>query len=125
MDILAFSNNWNNKLGCDFFTTLRLSGRFEKGQRVEIWLGETNLGIAEIRDKRSLKIEHINDFIAGIDTGYPPQETIEILKQMYKGKAVDWDTQPIYLYLVKYTDEVLKARKEAKKLKSNQPCTTK
>lgn len=100
---LVFTTNWNNKLNCNFFTTLRLRGNLYKGMTVMIKFEKdfTLEGPCKIVDKREMKLKDINEWIAAIDTGYGLEETINILKTMYKDKGVDWDFVPIYFYLLK------------------------
>jgi hypothetical protein len=99
MKSLNFSHNWNNKLDCKYFTTLRLSDRFDIGDQVSVCLKRNEISKGEIINKKSIMLEQINDFIAGMDTGYSVDETKDILKKMYKD--VDFTQQKIYLYLIK------------------------
>ncbi len=100
MQKLTFTTNWNNKLNCDNFTTLRLSGRLNVGDLVEVVDRGVSKGMYKILDRRRLEnIEKINDWMARLDTGYPAEETKAIIKRMYKD-IKDWDRQPIYYYLV-------------------------
>jgi len=101
MQQLSFSYNWNNKFGCTAFTSLRLSGRFNKGDKVEIVLKRVVLGQAEIVGKSKLKMADMSDFIAYLDTGYDKVKCKDILETMYKNKNIDWDTQDIFFYLFK------------------------
>lgn len=102
MKELKFSYNWNKKLDSTFFTTLRLSGRFNIADEVNILLTEKketkNKGLAICRGKKRLFLEQINEYIAGLDTGYNAAECKNIIKRMYP-KVTDWKTQPIYFYL--------------------------
>ena len=97
--VLEFSYNWNNKIDCKFFTTLRKSGRFEKGDAIDITLKNTHKKYGVISDKKKIKYKDINNFIAGVDTGYTVKETQGILDKMYKG--TNWDVEPLYLYLIR------------------------
>jgi len=101
MQTLRFSFNWNNKLNCASFTTLRLSDRFVVGEKINIELKETLFGSGTVVGKKSLKLSEINDFIAYIDTGYGIEECQKILKRMYSKIGIDWTTQKIYFYLIK------------------------
>lgn len=97
---LEFSTNWNKKLDCDVFTTLRISGRFKIGQVVEVWEKKTFRGAYRIVDKKKLtNITMINDWVGYLDTGYNGKETQQIIQRMYP-KITNWDYQPIYYYLV-------------------------
>lgn len=102
MERFSFSNNWNNKLNGDAFTTLRLSGRLNIGQPVEIeYKGQVR--VAKVIDKKRLaNIEVINDWMAYLDTGYNADECRAILKRMHH-KVPDWANQPIYYYLLRYS----------------------
>lgn len=115
---LEFSFNWNNKLDCKYFTTLRLSGRFEVGNWVDIWLKHIYKGRGVVVDKRQLKVSQLNQFICGLDTGYSVQETIGILSKMYPEK-IALNTS-IYLYLIRYeTDIEKKERQQAEQTALN------
>lgn len=105
MKKIRFSYNWNNKLNCKAFTTIRLYSdtKYNKGEEYTIELNEqTMLKTATIVDIELLRINDICERIALLDTGYSAEETKKILKKMYK--AVNWETQRLMLILCKYTD---------------------
>lgn len=104
MNQLKFSYNWNNKLDCKAFTTLRLSDRFKVGQQYEIILKDESKGIAMVKDVRYTLLNQINEFVARIDTGYSMGECRNILTRMYKNKNVDWETKRISLILLVYIE---------------------
>ncbi|KKQ95363.1 MAG: hypothetical protein UT21_C0006G0035 [Candidatus Woesebacteria bacterium GW2011_GWA1_39_11b] len=97
MDPLNFSTNWNNKLGCHFFTSMRLSGRYNIGDEVEITMRERLVKKAIVRGKRVFRMNKINEFIAGLDTGYSVAETCNLMRKFYP--EADWNTQEITMYL--------------------------
>ena len=102
MNRLDFSTNWNNKLDCNYYTTLRLSGRFEVGKTYEVWHKGQFLHHARIMGKKKLSLDTITEWIAYLDTGYPREECCNILRRMYpKIDNVQWQVQPIYFYLIK------------------------
>ncbi len=101
MNEINFSINWNNKLDCKAFTTLRLSSRFNIGDKVEIRLKKAFKCFATIIDKKCFKLKNITEWVAYLDTGYDKEECKKILEKMYKNKNVDWITQDIYFYLIK------------------------
>lgn len=101
MNTLDFSTNWNNKLLCPIFHTLRLSGRFNVGDRVEVYLKSRLLGVAECVAKTHYpNFGGINPDLCYLDTGYNAQKTLGILQQMYQ--QVDFQTQAIYGYLFRW-----------------------
>lgn len=106
MDCINFSHNWNNKLDCRAFTTLRLfdpenhrSGRvlFVRGK-------DKDYGAHEIKDVRVITLDRVNEFIAYLDTGYCAAETQKLIKTMYKNKNIDWATQKLALILLVKVD---------------------
>jgi hypothetical protein len=101
MQVLKFSTNWNNKLNCDCFTTLRLSSRLSVGELIEVEDRGVTKGLYTVLDKRRLNdISVINDWMAMLDTGYSANETRDIIKKMYP-KIENWENQPIYYYLLR------------------------
>jgi len=98
---IDFSQNWNNKLNCKCFTTLRLkSEKYKIGNVYEITLKGGTMFFAKIIAIKTLKIHQINDFIAAIDTGYSVEEMKRLIKTMYKNKVKDIDNQDFYLILL-------------------------
>lgn len=95
METTKFQYNWNKKLGCDCFTTLRLTNpeKYRVGSRHKIMLYERgtwrDYGFATVQDRRVLRINQLNTFICLIDTGYGVDETKDILYKMYKDKVKD------------------------------------
>ena len=107
---IRFSYNWNNKLDCHSFTTLRLSDKYKIGDVYNILLrGKIghyeNKGKAKIIDNKSFLLNDINEFIARLDTGYSAEKCKQILTAMYKNKNVDWSKQKINFILFSYEDQ--------------------
>jgi hypothetical protein len=92
---IKFQTNWNKKLGCDYFTTLRLANpaKYQPGAQHKVLLLEKGIwrdyGFAEVVSIRNLRIHQLNEFICGLDTGYGVDETKNILYTMYKDKVTD------------------------------------
>ena len=97
--LLPFSFNWNQKLHCNYFTTLRLTDRFIVGEKVTIQLKGRDIGEAEIIDKRFLFLKDLKLHQCVLDTGYGVEETQNILKKMYP--RTNWENTPIFYYLLK------------------------
>lgn len=95
---LDFSTNWNGKLHCKIWHTLRRSARFEIGDKTEVTINGKLLGVAKCISKiRYDNAEQIPETICILDTGYSKSETQTILKKMYAYS--DPETMPIYGYL--------------------------
>ena len=82
---LAFSYNWNNKLDCKAFTTVRIdNSKYQVGGYVEVSLNGKHHSDCKIIDKKTVLFTQFNEFMAHIDTGYSLDEFKGILKKMYK-----------------------------------------
>jgi uncharacterized protein YqfB (UPF0267 family) len=104
METLEFSYNWNNKLANKAFTTLRLHNerKYETGKVFEIKLKNSILGTAELRDKRTIRLDQLNSFITFLDTGYGVDKTKDLIRTMYKNKNINWETQLLDFCLFVY-----------------------
>ena len=98
---INFSYNWNNKLGCKIFSTIRIynPNKYQIGQEYKIELNKKPIKIASITDMKTIYLKDINEFIAGIDTGYSAFECKSILQKMYS-KIQNLDKQPFSFILL-------------------------
>lgn len=111
MDEIIFTNNWNNKLDCDCYTTIRLQNaqKYVHGRTYKISFvkkskngnEKTYLHDAVIVGIRTMTIDKINDFMAYIDTGYDAIQCRNIIRNMYKKSNLDWNRQMISFILLK------------------------
>jgi hypothetical protein len=93
---IGFTTNWNNKLDCDLFTTIRANGNYNVGERVLIKLKGQAQFTVEVILKKDLNIDKIPDYVAYLDTGYDAVETKKTLLKMCGGEK-----KPLYYYLLK------------------------
>lgn len=86
MQQITFSYNWNNKLNCNAFTTLRPfnPNKYKLGEQYELLLKNAPIGVYRIAALHTLDINQINTTIALIDTGYLPEQCKEVIRKMYK-----------------------------------------
>ena len=96
---LEFSYNWNNKLQCNVFTTIRLAD-YPVGKRFNVFLKGEFLYTATIIEKVERKLSTLNNFICYLDTGYDVVETRNIITRMYQKYNVNWVTKPLYIYQI-------------------------
>ena len=107
MDTIKFTHNWNKKLTCTFFTTLRLENKnkYKVDETYEIRLMHkgryTPHGHAQITEIRTLKLHQLNNFICGLDSGYSIEETVNLIYTMYKNSVTDFEKQKFFLILLK------------------------
>ena len=101
MKTINFSYNWNNKLDCKAFTTLRLSNRnkYKIGETYAVNLKSKFIKNAQIIDIKTIWLHQINDYITYLDTGYNKEECINIIKKMYK--SVDFTKTKMDFILIK------------------------
>lgn len=101
MQTLSFSYNWNKKLECDFFTTLRLYNpeKYNVGAQLIIEMKAEQKKIATVIAHKKIMLADINEFIAGLDTGYSVEECKNILRRMYP--KANWQTQYLSFVLLK------------------------
>lgn len=101
MDEIKFSYNWNNKLDCKAFTTIRIENpnKYKVGHLYYIKLKEEHKGNAACVAIKSFFLKDLNDFIAHLDTGYDRFECEKIIRRMYPN--VDFNSVRLYLILLK------------------------
>lgn len=106
MKDLNFSYNWNGKLDCDFFTTIRISDYYNIGDEVFLLLKKKAFDTGKIIVKIETKIDKLTELVCLLDTGYSKEITINLLKKMHSG-ITDWENQKIYLYGItrKYSEK--------------------
>ena len=74
MNVIRFCNNWNNKLNCDYFTTIRseLSFKYYLSKINKVFRVELNKRIntyAKLISVRTEVLEEIDELILILDTG--------------------------------------------------------
>jgi hypothetical protein len=110
MNTIDFSYDWNNKLHCKAFTTLRLHNpaKFQVGNEYQIELKGERLGTAQIISIKSFTIDKLNDFISYLDTAYNAERCDALIRTMYKNKNINWNTQLLDFILFYYTNTRIK-----------------
>ncbi|WP_395078118.1 hypothetical protein [Flavobacterium sp.] len=101
MEKLEFSTNWNNKLDCKCFTTIRIYNPMKhyNGNKFEIFLQKKYKAKVEVLSIGVIKIKDLTDYICYLDTGYSKLETMQILYKMYP--RVDFNNQHLTVLLLK------------------------
>ncbi len=97
-NIIKFSYNWNNKLNCDCFTTIRFSKKYVNkiNQKFKVYLKDKFLFNAILLKVKPFKLRGLTDWLCFIDTGYNKETTLDIIKKMYKNIK---DDDIIYILL--------------------------
>lgn len=104
-DNLIFTNNWNNKLNCKCFTTLRLHNqqKYYRGAIKNVMLKDVSKGKAVIVGVQSFMLSQVSEYVARIDTGLNAKECQQMIKSMYKKYAhINWNVQLLDFVLLEY-----------------------
>jgi hypothetical protein len=87
---LSFSKNWNRKLYCDYFTTIRkVSDKNEnfytEGQEYEVYNGDFKTGITCVCTKvERTRLVYVSDALLSVDTGMDAEDSRKMFEKMYK-----------------------------------------
>lgn len=81
----TFNTNWNGKLNCNCFTTIRLANqnKYAVNSDHKIILRDEFLYYARVLAYKELFLCDLNDFMSFVDTGYSRLETRDIIYKMY------------------------------------------
>lgn len=82
---LKFTSNFNGKLGCRHFTTLRRwdETKFQLNYIYEVYLNDELLGTAQLIGIRKTQPSKLNEFVCRLDTGYGVEETQRMISKIY------------------------------------------
>lgn len=89
MKKIKFSKNWNNKLDCDYYTTIRVwnPNKYQVNENYEIILNDKIKHVATIVDVKKIFFKDINNWISRLDAGLTEQEFKAMMCKMYQAKA--------------------------------------
>ncbi len=96
---IAFSTNWNNKLDCDCYTSIRIRNddKYVLGNVYQVSFKAKPHHEAMLIAGKHMYLHQLNEFIAHLDTGYSLEECKGILLKMYPN--VNFETTQISLLL--------------------------
>lgn len=111
-DTIKFSHNWNNKLDCHAFTTIRLynSTKHVPGKKYTVILKDKQIGTATIKAVTPFLVSALNSYVTYLDTGYSVEECTAILHKMYP--SVDFTTTRFALILLVKAEKKEPVQKE-------------
>jgi len=100
--IISFSWNWNSKLFCKYFTTIRLRNdhKYQVGQSYDIMFCKKELGEGIVRGVSHFKLDALNAYMACIDSGLTVEKCKAMMLTMYKNKNINWQTQELSFILI-------------------------
>jgi hypothetical protein len=110
VEVLKFSFNWNNKLNCEAFSTIRLnSNKYQVGKKLAILLTENKLervfGEAEIVYVKTFLLKDLNEPMARLDTGYSKQECTKLIEKIYSRSRIDLNKSLLAFVVLSYNNQ--------------------
>jgi|JFJP01.1.fsa_nt_gi hypothetical protein len=107
---ISFTHNYNNKLACEVFTTVRIENpkKFKPNQLYEILLTNSNKGEPISQGKARILLiqpfllDKVSEGIALIDTGLTRSKFIELVRTIYKNTGIDFTSKRLSLIFLKY-----------------------
>lgn len=108
-NILSFTHNWNGKLFCSCFSTIRLRNdpRYYVGAEFDVQLKKQSLGLGVIRSITHFKLPRLNESMARLDTGYDAHEARQLIHTMYKNRVFDWGAQELSFIVVEMPGKII------------------
>jgi hypothetical protein len=84
-DFIGFTYNWNNKLNCKAFTTIRLRNpsKYILNNTYRIELKGDEIGTAKLVAMHDFYLKDLSETVSLIDTGYSKKEATDIILKMY------------------------------------------
>ena len=98
---ISFSYNWNNKLDCKSFTTVRIYNekKYVINQKYSIELCGNLKKEAIIVNIKSFTVNNVNDYISYLDSGYSLEEFKNVLFRMYPHVRKDSNQKFMFILL--------------------------
>ena len=105
---LEFEENYNGKLNCQCFTTIRLHHPVKNavGAIKQVYLKGVWKGNARIMHAATITLDRINLPMAKLDTGVQPDGCRRLIRNLYKGRSgINWETQQLDYIVLEYLKE--------------------
>lgn len=111
---IRFNKNWNNKLNCQSFSTIRLSNpkKYKPDEIYNILLTDSkgratkNFGFAKLLSINEFLLDNITPAMSYIDTNYNVPEFIKLFKTMYKNYQIDFSKKKLVFLTLQFTDKI-------------------
>lgn len=105
---LEFEENFNGKLNCRCFTTIRLHHpvRNAIGAVKQIYLKGIWKGNAKILQASTITLDRINLPMAKLNSGLMPEECRRLIRNLYRNRpGINWEAQQLDYLLLEYINE--------------------
>lgn len=104
MHTIKFTTNWNNKLHCKAFTTIRMRNDsvYHEFARLKVEYEKEGISFeAEVLRVKPFMLDNLTNHDAFLDTGYNKTVTISIIETMYKNKNINVHSTEFVLITLK------------------------
>ena len=110
---IRFNTNWNNKLNCNSFSTIRLSSpnKYKEGEIYNILLVDKsgkatkNFGFAKLLSINEFLLDNITPAMCLLDTSYNKPEFIKMFQTMYKNYRIDFSKKKLMFLVLQFADK--------------------
>lgn len=97
---LVFGKNYNHKLNCYAFTAILLKrDGYKVGILYRINIESTFQKYARAIEIREIYLKDINNYISYLDLGVKAEEGKKLLKDAYKDRNINWETEKLVFVL--------------------------
>jgi hypothetical protein len=106
LEVLEFSGDWNKKLGCQYYTTIRLNNpsKYMVGKQLKVMLSRRLHHIAEVACISELTLGRVSEAMAFIDAGLELPKFKTMFTKMYETKININDNTPLVFVVLKKID---------------------
>lgn len=110
METLSFSHNWNLKLNCRSFSTVRVENpkKYRLNEEYRVLLKQTgtrppiDMGIAVLRHISHFYLFDVNPGISLLDANLNREDFIKLVLTMYKNAGIDFNKQRMSFLVFQY-----------------------
>lgn len=93
-DSIRFQRNWNNKLNCEYFTSIRIkAAKYQPGKILKMFLHQNgvyrNMGSVKVVEAKPLRLHQLSRSMTLLDAGLEVDKFKEMLWFMYKDRVSD------------------------------------
>lgn len=99
---LYFQQNYNKKLDCNCFTTIRLdSDIYYEGAMFDVFFKNEMYKKVIVRQVKRFTIDQLNEFMSAVDMGLTVPECVKVMKNMWAKEIIDWEKQKFAFVLLR------------------------
>ena len=110
METISFTHNWNNKLYCRSFSTVRIENpiKYRLHQEYRIFLNQVkgkppiDRGVAVLRHIEYFNLFDVNPAVCYLDANLNKETFIKLVLTMYKNSGIDFNTKRMSFLVLQF-----------------------